>query len=245
MRSLSRIRLDIRCHQNSSSAVRYQKVFQKQIQGGHKVKFAYSSVMCLGLVPINEIVTDLDDLEYVNWKFSASDLRDATTDAGVRIMKGRANQEDRDQVRQYQRHHMWSPMTSELPSPLTLDSKCVFPGRDGGAANNESTPIKLGRVPHDETTRSRPLCSADFEDSDDEDDVSRTCMREDAGAVPPLEDILECPGAEMRKIQLLLQAKILREIAELVNEHGVDYGLWDDAVAGWPDEEDHGREVSR
>lgn len=193
---------------------------------------------------MNEIGTDLDDLEYVNRQIAASDARNATAGAGVRMMKGRANQDDRDRMRQHQRHHMWSPMTSEPPSPLTLLSKRAFPGRDGGAANNEPQPIKVSSPTHNGLTRSRPLCSADFEDSDDEDEISITYMREDAGAVRPLEDILECPEAEIRKIQLLLQAKILREIAELVHEPGADYGLWDNAVAGWPDEEDYGREVS-
>ena len=46
---------------------------------------------------------------------------------------------------------------------------------------------------------------------------------------------LHCPEAKMRKIQLLLQAKILRGIAGLLHGHGADYRLWDDAVAGWPD----------
>ena len=193
---------------------------------------------------MNEIVTDLDDLEYVNRKIAASDMRNATAGAGIRIMKGRANQDDRDQLRQHQRHHMWSPMTSEPPSPLTPLSKRAFPGRSNGAANNEPQPIKVSSPPHDGPTRSRPLCSTDFEDSDDEDDINIADIWEDADAVRPLEDILECPEAEMRKIQLLLQAKILREIAELVHEPGADYELWDDAVAGWPGEGDYGREVS-
>ena len=191
--------------------------------------------MGLDLVSMNQMVTDLDDLERVNRKISASDIHDATAGAGTRIMKGRANEDDKDQVRQYQRYDMWSPMTSETTSPLTPLSKRAFPVRDG-AANNETPPIKLRSPTHDEPTRSRPLCSADFEDSDDEDDISITDMWEDAGAVRPLEDILQCPEVELRKIQLLLQAKILREIAELVLEPGADYGLWDDAVAGWPDE---------
>ena len=203
-----------------------------------------SSVMCLGLGPMNEIVTDLDDLEYVNRKIAASGVRDATAGAGFRIMKGRANQDDRDQVREHQRHHMWSPMTFEPPSPLTPLSKRAFPGRSDGAATNEPQPIKVSWPPHDGPTRSRPLCSADFEDSGDEDDINITHIWEDAGAVRPLENILECPEAEMRKIQHLLQAKILRQIAEFVHEPGADYELWDDAVAGWPDEGGYGREVA-
>ena len=200
--------------------------------------------MCVGIVPTNEIVTGLDDLEYVNWETSASDVGDTTAGAGIRIIKGRANQDDRDQMRQYKYHHMCSPMTSEPPSLLNPLSKCAFPGRDGGAANDEAPPNQLRSPTNDGPTRPRPLCSADFDDSDDEDDISTTDIWDNAGAVPPLEEFLQCPEAEMRKIQLLLQAKILREIAELLHEPGADYGLWDNVVAGWPDEGGYGREVS-
>ena len=200
--------------------------------------------MCVGIVPRNEIVTDLDDLEYVNWETFASDVGDTTAGAGIRIIKGRANQDNRDQMRQYKHRHMCFPMTSEPPSSLTPLFKCAFPGRDGGAANDEAPPIKLRSPTNDGPTRPRPLCSADFEDSDDEDDISTTDIWEDVGVVRPLEDILQCPEAEMRRIQLLLQAKILRGIAELLHEHGADYRLCDDAVAGWPDEGGYGRAVS-
>ena len=148
-------------------------------------------------------------------------------------------------MRQNQKHHVWSPMTSEPPSPLTHFPKRAFPGRNGGAANNEPRPIKVSSPIHDEPTRPRPLYPADFEDSDDEDDISIIDIREDMCAEQPLEDILECPEAEMKKIQLQLQAKILREIAELVHGPGADYGRWDGAVAGWPDEGDWRREVNR
>lgn len=194
---------------------------------------------------MNEIVTDLADLEYVNRKISAFAMRDAAAGAGTGNMKGRANQDDRDQVRQCQRHHTCSPMAPKPSSPLTPLSKPAFPVRDGSAANNEPSPVKVSSPTHDGPTRSRPLFSADFEDSDDEDDISITDIWEDVGVVPPLEDIFQCPEAEMKEIQLLLRAKILREIAELVHEPDADYGLWDDAVAGWPDEGDCRREVSQ
>ncbi len=157
-------------------------------------------------------------------------------EAWIRMNMGRASQHDRNKVWQYQKHHMWSPIISEPSSPLAPLPKRAFPVRDGGAANNEHPRLEVSSPTHDEPTRSRPLCSADFEGSDDEDDISYTDIWEDAGAVRPPEDILECPEAEMRKIQLLLQAKILREIAELVHEPGADYRLWGDAVAGWADE---------
>lgn len=181
-----------------------------------------SSVMCVRIVPTNEIVTDLDDHEYVNWETSASDVGDTTAGAGIRIMKGRAKQDDRDQVRQYQKHHMWSPLTSEPSSALTPLAKRAYPGRDGDATNDEAPPIKPRNHTNNEPTRPRSLCSADFEDSDDEDDISTTGTWEVVGVVRPLEDILQCPEAEMRKVQLLLQAKILREIAELVHEPSAD-----------------------
>ena len=194
---------------------------------------------------MNEIVTDLADLEYVYRKISAFDMLDAAAGAGTLNMKGRANQDDRDQVRQCQRHHTWSPMTPKLSSPLTLLSKRAFPVRGGSAANNESSPFRVSSLTHDGPTRARPLCSADFEDSDDEDDISIADIWEDVGVVPPLEVIFQCPKAEMRKIQLLLQAKVLREIVELGHEPGADCGLWEDAVTGWPHEGNCRREVSQ
>ena len=166
-------------------------------------------------------------------------------EAWVRTNKGRASQDDRNIVWQYQKDHIWSPIISEPSLPLGPLRKRAFPVRDGGAVYNKRPPMQVSSPTYDEPTRSRPLCSADFEGSDDEDDISYTDIWEDAGAVRPPEDILQCPEAEMRKIQLLLQAKILREIAELVHEPGADYRLWGDAVAGWADEGDYGREVSR
>ena len=358
--SLGRIRLDTRRHPNSSSAVCYSKLSHKYKEGETKVKCPHSSTMRPGLVPTTEIVTDPDDLEYVNRKISASGVRDATAravecgegsflssstssdsrqssnafessaptttsasiygkrrasepttpstaikgilkkrtkqldisssdskarctsedsplqgiehnvcryfdsggntfinkelfisqfcnytvpapntdEAWVQMNKSRESQDDRNQVWQYQKHHMWSPTISEPSSPLALPPKHAFPLRNGGAANNDPPPIQVSSSTHDEPTRPRPLCSADFEGSDDEDDISITNIWEDAGGVRPAEDILQCPEAEMRKIQLLLQAKILREIAELVHESGADYRPWGDAVAGWADEGD-------
>ena len=160
-------------------------------------------------------------------------------EAWVRTNKGRASQGDRNKVWQYQKNHMWSPIVSEPSLPLGPLRKRALPVRDGGAAYNKRPPMQVSSLTYEEPTRSRPLCSADFEGSDDEDDISYTNIWEDAGAVRPLEDILQCPEAEMRKIQLLLQAKILREIAELVHEPGADYRLWGDAVAGWADEGDY------
>lgn len=160
-------------------------------------------------------------------------------EAWIRMNNGRASQDDRDQVRQYQKHHMWSPVTSGPSSPLGPLPKRAFPVREDGAGKTEAPHINVISPTHDEPIRSRPLCSVDFESSDDEDDIVHTDIWEDAGTVRPPEDILQCPEVEMKKIQLLLQAKILREIAELVHEPGADYRPWDDAVAGWADERDY------
>ena len=131
---------------------------------------------------------------------------------------------------------MWSPVISEPSSPLAPLPKRAFPVRDDGAKINEGPGIDVISPTHNEPTRSRPLCSADFESSDDEDDINDTDIWKDASTVRPPQDILQCPEAEMKKIQLLLQAKILREIAEFVHEPDADYRPWDDAVAGWADE---------
>ena len=147
----------------------------------------------------------------------------------TRMDQNRASQDDGNQLWQYRKTYMWSP---KRPSPLSPLPRRAFPVRAGGAANNEPLRLEVSSPIHDQATRSRPLCSADFEDSDDEDDISYIDIWEDAGAVPPLKDILQCPQAEMRKIQLLLQAKILREIAELVHEPGTNHRLWGDAAAG-------------
>ena len=166
-------------------------------------------------------------------------------EAWIRMNKGRARQDDENQAWQYQKHHMWSHIICERSSPLTRLPKRAFPVRDGGAANNEPPRIKVSSPTHDQPTRSRSLCPADFEGSDDEGDISYIDIWKDVVAVRPLEDILECPEAKMRKIQLLLEAKILREIAELVHEPGADSMPWNDAVAGWADEGDYRREVSQ
>ena len=152
-------------------------------------------------------------------------------EAWIQMNNGRASQDDRNQVWQYQKNHMWSPIICERSPPLAPLHRCALPVRAGGAADNEPPRLEVSSPIHDQLTRSRPLCSADFEDSDDEDDISYIDIWKDAGAVPPLEDILQCPEAEMKKIQLLLQAKILREIAELVHEPGANYRLWGDGVA--------------
>ena len=145
----------------------------------------------------------------------------------IRMDKNRASQDDGNQVWQYRKNYMWSP---KRPSPLTPLPRRAFPVRAGGAADNEPLRLEVSSPIHDQATRPRSLCSADFEDSDDEDDVSYIDIWKDEGAVPPLKDILQCPEAEMRKIQLLLQAKILREIAELVHQPGANYRLWGDGV---------------
>lgn len=124
---------------------------------------------------------------------------------------------------------MWSPINSEPSSPLRHTAKHKFPVRDASTAissYNNLPRIEVSRSIYDGATR--PLCPADFMDSDDEDDVSDTessyRLEQDAGAGRQLRDILECPEAEMRKIQLWLQAKILREIAELAPEADADRG---------------------
>ena len=142
----------------------------------------------------------------------------------------RASQDDWNQVWQCQENHMWSPIICERSSPLAPPRRAC-PVRAGSASNNEPPRLGVSSAIHDQPTRSRPLCSADFEDSDDEDDISCIDIWNDAGAVPPVEDILQCPEAEMKKIQLLLQAKILREIAELVHQPGANHRLWGDGVA--------------
>ncbi|KAK0516927.1 hypothetical protein JMJ35_000082 [Cladonia borealis] len=151
-------------------------------------------------------------------------------EAWSRMNNGRPSQDDWNQVWQCQDNHMWSPIICERSSPLAPPGR-AFPVRAGSAANKEPPRLGVSSPTHDQPTRSRPLCSADFEDSDDEDEISYIDIWKLAGAVPPLEDILECPEAEMKKIQLLLQAKILREIAELVHEPGTNYRLWGDGVA--------------
>ena len=103
-------------------------------------------------MPMNEIVTDLDDLDSVKWKISASDVGDITAGAGFRIMKGRANQDDRDQMRQYKNHHMCSLMTSEPPSPLNPLSERAFPKGNGSASKNDLPPIELRSPTHDGPT---------------------------------------------------------------------------------------------
>ena len=130
------------------------------------------------------------------------------------IRMNRASQDDWNQVWQSQENYLWSPITCERSSPLAPPRR-AFPVRAGSASNNEPPRLGVSSAIHDQPTRSRPLCSADFEDSDDEDDISCVDIWNDAGAVPPIEDILQCPEAEMKRIQLLLKAKILREIAEL------------------------------
>lgn len=157
----------------------------------------------------------------------------------IRLNNGRASQDGRKQVWQYQENYIWSPIICEPSSPLAPLPRPASRVPAGGAANNEPPCLEVSSPIHDQPTRPRPLCSADFEDSDDEDEISYIDIWKDAGAVPPLEDILQCPEAEMKKVQLLLQAKILREIAELVHEPGADYRLWRDPVAGWADEGDY------
>ena len=147
----------------------------------------------------------------------------------TRMDKNRASQDDGNQVWQYRKNYMWSP---RRPSQLAPLPRRTFSVRAGGAADNAPMRLEVSSPLHDQPIRSRPLCSADFEDSDDEDDISYIDIWEDAGAVPPIKNILQCPEAEMRKIQLLLQAKILREIAELVHKPGTNHRPWGDAAAG-------------
>ena len=192
-----------------------------------------------GRVPTDEIVTDPDDFEYVNRKISASGARDPTARAvkyGEGPLVGNSTSSG---SRQSSNAFKSSVLTT--PASISGQRRAAEPTTPSTSIKGilKNRPMQVSSPTYDEPTRSRPLCSADFEGSDDEDDISYTNIWEDAGAVRPPEDILQCPEAEMRKIQLLLQAKILREIAELVHEPGADYRLWGDAVAGWADEGDY------
>lgn len=114
--------------------------------------------------------------------------------AYIRTCVGLHDQADSDMVRQYQKHHMYSPITTE---PSTLWPRDVFPemhglySQEGSCRVNED--LEAGKASQDaddiivqdmdlecssdQDSVKRPLQPSDFEDSDDENDAVVTSLR--------------------------------------------------------------------
>ena len=104
--------------------------------------------------------------------------------AYLKTCVGLHSQGDLDIVRQYQKHHMWSPVTSEVSTPRPRNLFPNLHGRHGQEVNDsaETTSPGLSGIPQSigtnvekvlrhEDLATRSLQSCDFEESDDEDET--------------------------------------------------------------------------
>ena len=122
----------------------------------------------------------------------------AIVTAYLRICAGSNNNDDLKMVRQYQKHHMWSPIVTE---PVTPYPREVFPemhglyGQDTTDERRVLTFDQLCSSDHDAVTR--PIQASDFEDSEDEIEMTspRPIVGESEGPQP------RSPHAESRKVK--------------------------------------------
>ena len=142
-----------------------------------------------GLRPLKDEADDI--IRFFNCTIPSPDI----TGAYMRIFYDQASQADEDKVRQYQKHHMWSPTNSEPSTPRLRDPDGTLPAHYAHLIDMESSDIATHgviesgepsrappipdrnplhiqiRLPHSKQS-TRPLRPTDFEDSDDDTCVS-------------------------------------------------------------------------
>ncbi|KAL2053794.1 hypothetical protein ABVK25_006099 [Lepraria finkii] len=142
-----------------------------------------------GLHPLKDEADDV--IRFFNCTVPPPDI----TRASMRMGYEQASQADKDEVRQYQKHHMWPPFNSEPSTPRLRDPDHTLPARyahlidmassditvnwviESSASTQappvpERNPLRIQiRLPTREE-RLRSLRITDFEDSDDENYVS-------------------------------------------------------------------------
>ena len=163
--------------------------------------------------------------------------------AYLKTCVGIHSQGDSDMVKQYQKHHVWSPLVSEVSTPWPRDLYPYIHGLHGQAIRDgTNADTKAGVVPQDIGTSlnfsdrnlgTRSIHVYDFENSDDEDEISippRNENRKLQGSSRPLpsseadrradDDCEICPtlempqGEELDAKRLQIQEGMLRKMAE-------------------------------